>query len=222
MILAIDTSTQWMGLAIFDGFQILYEKVWRTSRRHTVELTPAIQAALVETSLDSGAFRAVAVALGPGSFTSLRIGLAAAKGLAMAWHIPIIGVPSLDITAQNQAPADVPMIAVLVVGRGRLAAQKYTLAEEHWKADGEVFMASALELESMLTSPTLICGEINKEDLQILERRWRNALLAKPSQNLRRPSVLAELAGQRLEMGQVDDCASLVPVYLHTMGTPDD
>jgi tRNA threonylcarbamoyladenosine biosynthesis protein TsaB len=41
MILAIDTSTQWMGLALYDGSQVLYEKVWRTNRRHTVELIGA-------------------------------------------------------------------------------------------------------------------------------------------------------------------------------------
>ena len=92
MILALDTSTQWMGIALYQDAQILYEKVWKTNRRHTVELSPAIQSALQECGQQIGSLEAVAVALGPGSFTSLRIGLAVAKGLSLTlahprgWH----------------------------------------------------------------------------------------------------------------------------------------
>lgn len=222
MILTIDTSTQWMGLALYDGFQILYEKIWRTSRRHTVELVPAIQTALVETGLETSSLKAVGIALGPGSFTSLRIGLAVAKGLALSLRIPVIGIPSLDITAKGLALSDKPMLAVLKVGRGRLAVQRYQPGEGAWDAEGEIFMASALELEEMITSPTILIGEINQEDRHILERRWRNALIASPAENNRRPSILAQLAWMRLENGQIDDTASLAPIYVHTVGTPTD
>lgn len=220
MILAIDTSTQWMGLALFDGWQILYEKIWHTTRRHTVELVPAIQTAMAETGLEISSIKAVGIALGPGSFTSLRIGLAVAKGLALAQRIPVIGIPSLDITANGLFLTDKPMLAVLKVGRGRLAVQRYQPGEGGWDAEGEIFMTSALELEGMITSPTILIGEINQEDRQTLERRWRNALIASPAENLRRPSILAQLAWKRLETGRVDDTASLAPIYLSTIGTP--
>jgi tRNA threonylcarbamoyladenosine biosynthesis protein TsaB len=222
MILAIDTSTQWMGLALFDGWQILYEKIWRTSRRHTVELVPAIQTAMAETGLNAKDLKAVGIALGPGSFTSLRIGLAVAKGLALSLRIPVIGIPSLDVTANGLALSDKPMMAILKAGRDRLAVQRYHSGEGAWAAEEEIFMASALELEEMITSPTILIGEINQEERRILERRWRNALVATPAENSRRPSILAQLAWKRLETGQVDDTASLAPIYLHTIGTPAD
>jgi len=220
MLLAIDTSTQWLSLALFDGWQILYEKIWRTSRRHTVELIPAIQTALTESGLETSSLKAVGVALGPGSFTSLRIGLAVAKGFALSLRIPVIGIPSLDITANAIPLSDKPLLAVLRAGRGRLAVQRYYLGEGSWDAEGEIFMASALELEETILSPTIIVGEIDPEERRILERRWRNALIASPAENSRRPSILAQLAWKRLENGQSDDTAALAPIYLHTLGTP--
>jgi tRNA threonylcarbamoyladenosine biosynthesis protein TsaB len=220
MILAIDTSTQWMGLAIFNGWQVLYEKIWRTSRRHTVELVPAIKSALVETGLEIRSLISVGIALGPGSFTSLRIGLAVAKGLALSLRIPPVGIPSLDITANGLPLSDKPLLAMLKAGRDRLAVQRYHPVEGTWDPEGEIFMASSLELEETIISPTILAGEISQEDRRIFERRWRNALVASPAENSRRPSILAQLAWKRLENGQVDDTASLAPIYLHTLGTP--
>jgi tRNA threonylcarbamoyladenosine biosynthesis protein TsaB len=222
MIIAIDTSTQWMGLALFDGWQILYEKIWRSSQRHTVELVPAIQAALAETGLEIDAVEAVGVALGPGSFTSLRIGLAVAKGMALALRIPVVGIPSLEITAHGIELTDKPMFAVLKAGRGRLAVQKFFPGEGVWEAEQDVFVATANELEEMITSPTIVCGEINQQERRILERRWRNALVSSPAENARRPAILAELAWKRFEKGQVDEIPSLAPIYLHTVNTPSD
>ena len=111
MILAIDSSTQWMGIALFQDEQILYEKVWRTNRRHTVELAPAIQTAISDCGMRVTDLHAVAVAIGPGSFTSLRIGLAVTKGLALSLHLPVVGIPTLDITAACQPIRDIPLIA---------------------------------------------------------------------------------------------------------------
>jgi len=81
MLLAIDTSTRTLSLALHDGDQILAETTWRTANYHTVELTPSIASMLGQGSVAPADLKAIAVALGPGSFTGLRIGLAAAKGL---------------------------------------------------------------------------------------------------------------------------------------------
>ncbi len=220
MILAIDSSTQWMGIALSQDDQVLYEKVWRTNRRHTVELAPAIQSAVSDCGMQVSDLHAVAVATGPGSFTSLRIGLAIAKGLALSLHIPVIGVPTLDITAACQPVQDIPLIALLKAGRDRLAAQEYRSKSGAWQAQGEIYMTTALELEESLSTATLLCGEIDAEERKILSRRWRNALLAGPAENVRRPARLAEMAARRLEANQIDDVVSLAPIYLHTLNTP--
>jgi tRNA threonylcarbamoyladenosine biosynthesis protein TsaB len=220
MILAIDTSTQWMGIALYQYPQILFEKVWKTNRRHTVELVPSIQSAVEDCGLQITDLEAVAVALGPGSFTSLRIGLAVAKGLSLTLHIPVIGIPSLDITAACQPVQDLPLIALLRAGRDRLAACNYQAESNVWQPAGEIYITTARELENQIQSPTLICGEIDAEDRKVLERRWRNAIVTSPASNVRRPAILAALAAEKLKANQVDDVVSLAPIYLHTLNTP--
>jgi tRNA threonylcarbamoyladenosine biosynthesis protein TsaB len=222
MILAIDTSTQWMGIALLQDAQILYEKVWRTNRRHTVELAPAIQSAMDDCDLRINDLEAIGVALGPGSFTSLRIGLAVATGLALTRRVPVVGIPSLDISAAGLPPQDLPLIAVLRAGRGRLAACNYRNENDRWQATGEIYVATAEELEAAIDNPTLICGELDADERKVLERRWRNALLPNPANSLRRPSILAVLSAEKLAAGQGDDVVALAPIYLHTLNTPSE
>lgn len=142
LLLAVDTSSRWMGLAIFDGAQVLYEAVWTNEfgkapepAHHTVELAPAVAEALERCGLKPENLGAVAAALGPGSFTGLRIGLALVKGLAIARSLPVIGVPSLDALAhacptpavdiQERGGPVASLAAVLRAGRGRLAVGWY-------------------------------------------------------------------------------------------------
>src|SRR5574338_1026705 len=102
MLLAVDTSTAQVGLAIYDGSQVISEYAWRSSQRHTVELAPAVFELLTRCGLKMDDIRALGVALGPGSFTSLRVGLSLVKGLALSKHIPLVGIPTLDILAAAQ------------------------------------------------------------------------------------------------------------------------
>jgi len=113
VLLAIDTATHLIGLALYDGTQVINQSVWTSDNYHTVELAPAIEKALKKSSIDHGDLGAIAVASGPGSFTGLRIGIALAKGLALVQQKPIIGVPTLDTLALAQPIFDYPMLAVL-------------------------------------------------------------------------------------------------------------
>ena len=217
MILAIDCSTLWLGIALADENFLFYEKIWRTSRRHTAELAPAIDQALTETNKKPDDLKGIAVATGPGSFTSLRIGLAMAKGLALSLALPIYGIPSLDITAAGIPPSDLPLICVLEVGRGRLAACRYHYAQPRWEPQGKTILTSAQELEHTLTHPTLLAGELGGDDRHVLARRWRNAVLVRPPHCARRPAFLAEIAMQRAQAGSADDPATLSPIYLRSI-----
>ena len=80
MLLAIDTSTRMIGVALYDGVQILSETLWLSGQYHTVELAPTVDALVEQAGVPLADIQVVAVALGPGSFTGLRIGLAFAKG----------------------------------------------------------------------------------------------------------------------------------------------
>lgn len=216
MLLAIDTSTRISGVAVHDGIRVLGEVVWLSRDHHTVELTPIICEVLARAKLKVSDLGAVAVTIGPGSFTGLRIGLAVAKGLALSAHLPLLGVPTLDVIASAQALRDMPLIAVLQAGRGRLAVQKYHVHSGAWRPAGNIELLDIHSLAQRIQSPTLVCGELEEEERHLLARKRKNVLLATPAQSLRRPSFLAELAWRRWKTGKVDDPTLLSPIYIHT------
>ena len=218
LLLAIDTSTQMIGLALYDGARVLCELIWQSRNHHTVELTPGVNDLLDRCGTQIGDLEAMGVALGPGSFTSLRIGLALAKGMALALRIPVVGVPTLDVLAAAIPVRQMPLVAVLQAGRGRLAQVRYKAVADTWQAQGEPEITTAEDLAQQLTEPTLVAGELNATERQTLARRRKIAILVSPAQSLRRPAYLAEIAWNRWHAGQVDEVISLSPIYLHVAG----
>jgi tRNA threonylcarbamoyladenosine biosynthesis protein TsaB len=240
MLLAIDTSTSQIGLALYDGTTIPGELTWQSPAHHTEQLAPALANLLNRVGVTIDSIKAVGVAIGPGSFTSLRVGLAFVKGLVLARHIPLIGIPTLDIVAASipladaspsalleptllHAEGDKPgprrkLAAVLQAGRRRLAVGWYRATEAGWQADGAAVSMTAEELEQTIHKPVIICGELTAQDRRCLARRFRNVILASPAQCVRRPGILAEIAWIRWQAGRTDAAASLAPIYLHVAG----
>lgn len=219
MLLAIDTSTSWISLALFDGTQLRYEATWESQHHHTVEVAPAIERMFNHTGINQQDLTGLAVAIGPGSFTSLRIGVAFAKGMALALGIPVAGVPSLDVIAKAQPLDDRPMVAVLHAGRQRLACVTYQVEGDTWAAQDEPVVMDAKELVKTIEAPTLICGELSEEARAIIGRRWKNAVIVPPERCLRRAGYLAALGLARIQAGDVDDPINLAPIYLSTVNT---
>ena len=215
MLLALDTSTRMVGLALYNGVQVLSETVWLSRDFHTVELAPAVASMLARSDVKISDLSALAVAIGPGSFTGLRIGLALAKGLALAHSLPLVGVPSLDILAAAQPAREMAMAVVLRAGRRRLAVGWYQASDGGWRAKGPVQALTAHELNERIQEPTLVCGELDEEEQRLLARKRKNVMLAPVAQSVRRPAWLAELGWKRWLAGRVDDPNTLSPIYLH-------
>jgi len=216
MLLAVDTSTAQVGLAIYDGSQVAGEYAWRSSQRHTVELAPAIFELLRRCNLAMDDVRALGVALGPGSFTSLRVGLSLVKGLALSRHLPLIGIPTLEILAAAQASSRLPLLVAIQAGRRRLAVGWYKSSKNGWQAKGPARVVTFGALADEVKSPSIVCGELTSEERQTLAEK-PEVHLASPAQSVRRPAVLAELAWARWQAGNVDDEATLAPIYLHVV-----
>lgn len=218
MLLAIDTSSAQIGLALYDGAQVPGELVWHSGLHHTQELAPALDELLKRVEVKMDAIAALGVALGPGSFTSLRVGLAFAKGLVLARHMPVVGVPTLDVVAAAVPLSDRRLAAVVQAGRGRLALGWYHAGANGWQAEGPAMLTTAGELAEKIRKPVLICGEFSAADRRRLARKFKNVTLASPAQCVRRPGLLAELAWQKWKAGKTDAAASLAPIYLHVAG----
>ncbi len=221
MLLAIDTATQYAGVALHDGDHVVVEMMWRAGRHHTRQVPSAVEEALRRADIAPADLTAVGVAVGPGSFTGLRIGLSLAKGFAVALGIPLVGVPTLDITAAPHAGQE-PICALIQAGRGRVAFAFYAPVEGAvaWRRLGEYRLGTLEEVAEAARGPTRFVGELSSQErARLHERLGERARFASPAQNVRRPAVLAELAWQRLRNGESDDPATLAPIYLHVPGT---
>lgn len=215
MLVAIDTATKIASLALYERDRVRSEETWFSGGSHTVQLVPSLVGLLERQGLSPSELTGVAVALGPGSFTGLRIGLAVAKGLALALDIPLIGIPTLDILAHPQADRNLPTWAVVQAGRGRICAALYDRRRGRWRRLGDYRLTTLADLCAEVQGRVLFCGEIDEEGMTFLRERlgWM-VTIASPASSLRRAGYLAELAWQRLQQGDTDDPVTLAPIYL--------
>ena len=222
LLLAIDTATRAASLALHDGARICVELSWESPDHHTVELTPRIAGMLSQLEASVDDLAGIAVSLGPGSFTGLRVGVSVAKGLAMARGIHLIGVPTLDIVAQAARDVHTPLVAVLAAGRGRLVAQRYRWNSSDLAADGPAWLTTANDLGQDWQETLRVCGELNAQERQELKKRLgAHVEIATPAASLRRAGYLAELGWAKLRAGQVSEPTTLAPIYIQTpSGSP--
>ena len=102
MILAIDTSGATASVAIYED-QVLAELTWHSGRKHSAQLLPAIEQALALAQVDKQSLSAIGVAIGPGSYSGLRVGVSTAMAMALALDRPVAQVPTLDVITWSQA-----------------------------------------------------------------------------------------------------------------------
>ncbi|MGH2538187.1 MAG: tRNA (adenosine(37)-N6)-threonylcarbamoyltransferase complex dimerization subunit type 1 TsaB [Candidatus Promineifilaceae bacterium] len=215
MILAIDTASKWTGLALHDGRQVLAEHGWRSASNQTVELAPAVAALLGRAGAAAADLSAIAVAIGPGSYTGLRIGLGFAKGLALANQTKLIGVPTLDIVAAALPPADGALVALCEAGRSRFCAGVYHWqGSKGWQANGQAAIADLAQLVAGAPEGATLAGEIGPAVARAVRNSGKKLKLASPARNVRRPAHLAEIGWLRLRRGWTDDPDNLAPIYL--------
>jgi tRNA threonylcarbamoyladenosine biosynthesis protein TsaB len=205
MLLAVDTATCMASLALYDQVNglTLGEEVWRSVNNHTVELMPRLVRMMDQQGVSPASLDGVAVSLGPGSFTGLRIGLGVAKGLALARKLPLVGVPTLEVVARPH------------MGR-RICAVQYARRRGRWRQTGPYELTTLDRLCDRIEQAALVCGEIGAQGARmVLERLGDTVTVATPAASARRAAYLAELGWERLSRGDADELAALSPIYLH-------
>ncbi|MGC4108748.1 MAG: tRNA (adenosine(37)-N6)-threonylcarbamoyltransferase complex dimerization subunit type 1 TsaB [Thermomicrobiales bacterium] len=209
LLLAIDTSTELAGIGLHDGARIA-ECVWPAGRTQTTSVLAEADALLARCGRSVDDVGVVAIAIGPGTFTGLRVGLSIAKGLVLAQGVSLVGVPTLEVTAAPFVQAGIDVLAVLPAGRGRIVRAIFS-------GTGAVGTLANLAFDEFVeeaeTSGMMVVGELSGEQRSVLT--VRGVPLASAAASVRRPGVLAELAMARWRMGEVDDPATLEPLYVH-------
>jgi tRNA threonylcarbamoyladenosine biosynthesis protein TsaB len=142
------------------------------------------------------------------------VGLSTAKGFALARDLPLIGVGTLDALACQHARPGVTVYPLVRLGRERYATAEHGVGHGERRALLPVNTTLA-ELGTGVGGPALFCGDIDGEVQETLRRQLgARARFPSPAANARRPGFLAELAWQRLGAGEVDQVATLEPIYL--------
>lgn len=227
MLLALDTATRASGLALFDGQALLAELNWHSSDGQTTELLPRLVQLMDWHGLKPTDLTCLAVSLGPGSFSGLRVALSVAKGMALAHRLPLVGVPTLDATAFPHVNRSGSVAAMVEAGRGRV----YWAAYGAGPATGEaapvrlgtwqgwhtpVMLATVAEMAATVPEGTVFSGELSPTMRQELAGLLggRRASLGPQTVAMRRAGHLAELGWQRWQAGEAGDPAGLSPIYL--------
>ncbi len=213
-LLAIDTSSDRAGVALFDG-QDMHLRQWPSVRAQTTQVLPVIRQMLTSANLTISDLAAVAVATGPGAFTGLRVGMSLAKGFAMGRGIPLIGIPTLVATASPWTRAGVSVIAILPAGRGRIVWQRFGQENQPHALQSVPVNTTPPELIEVVESVQVdaVVGELT-ETLRDQLRSLTVPLIVGAESPPRIGSVAA-LAYERLARGIWDDPASLQPTYVH-------
>jgi tRNA threonylcarbamoyladenosine biosynthesis protein TsaB len=211
-MLAIDTSTEVAGVAVLGGGARVALS-WDAGRNQTTAVLDQIDRCLALAGIGPADLAGIAVASGPGMFNGLRVGMSLAKGLAYGLDRPIIGIPTLRITADPWCGLGRDVIAVVAAGRGRVVWQRFTSGGE--AVDEPVNVAAADLGRVVLADPgVLVAGELPDEQAALFAEHgaWIRSGIA----GRRDPLVLARLGDERLLRMGGDDLPTLEPRYVHS------
>jgi|HubBroStandDraft_2_1064218.scaffolds.fasta_scaffold39269_3 tRNA threonylcarbamoyladenosine biosynthesis protein TsaB len=207
---AIDTSTALGSVALFEGGRLVAEDSRRVSNAHGESLLPMVDALFARSGWTPGDVQRWGVGIGPGSFTGVRIGVATAKGIALATGAGLVGVTSLDAVAHGVGEPGL-VVSVVAAGKGEVFVQArrgdgaVVLAPSHLPLLTVAAHVAEVALDGMVT----IVGEAALLiDWRALEPRM--SLRVGPPNDLPRAAAVAAIALDR----PLDDADSLEPLYV--------
>lgn len=218
LILSIETSTGCGSVALTKGSctdgHLLAEYTLRPDITHSRKLLGNIRQIMADADVGWHQLDGLGVSLGPGSFTGLRIGLAAAKGIGMASDVPLVGVESLDGLAQQCMGVDKPVWCLLDARKGQVygACYRYNSTENRMIIEGEVAALAPEVLLEKITEPTLLAGPGIKPFFDLFISHTLLTLLPEVAIQPR-AATIGFLAADRLEKGISADPAGLTPLY---------
>lgn len=213
--LAIETSDQFGSVALLDGEQVVGEIVLERTRRSAQSLAPAIKQLIAAHGDHPRGISLVAVVVGPGSFTGLRVGVTTAKVFAYALKASCLGVSAFDVIAR-QTPLTTPALEVIIdAHRNELFAQQFrsenTELGERWVPSADPRIVTVNEFSLQLGRETLVTGPALEKYGPLLPD-WM--LSAHPETRRGTAVSLGMIAQERFLQGERVDPFALNPIYM--------
>lgn len=212
-IVGIETSGTGSQVALAEDGQLRFAWADTVGRRHAQELVPALKKLLSRSDWQPGDLDLVAVSVGPGSYTGLRVGITCAKTLAYAAKLDVLGIGTPETIAQNAPPEAEQVDVIIDAQRSEVYATRFRRAgDATWRVEepGTVIIA-ADEWASRVEPDTLLLGPgltRHRDRFASVGRVGEEALWAP------RVEVLIQLAWRDYQAGRRMDLHALAPVYL--------
>lgn len=216
-ILGIETATLVSSVAVATADTLLAEITLQTKKTHSELLMPHIAKLLDSAGVKKTDLKAVAVSIGPGSFTGLRIGLATAKTLAYALKIPLIGVPTLAAMAYGVPVPGSILAPILDAQKGNVYQALFEWKEGRVQ---EIMPATVIGIDDVLANlaqyqaPVVMMGEAAALYSEKIKEAGNPLVLAAPHVIIQRASSVAGLGHQLLAEGVQHDVMGLEPLYI--------
>jgi len=216
-ILAIDTATQVSSVAVVKDERLLAEVTMQGKLTHSETLLPHIEQVLKMAATDKKDLTGIAISIGPGSFTGLRIGLAAAKAMSYALHIPLIGVSTLQALAYQFPASGVRIVCLLDAQKGNAYKESY-----RWE-NGSLTVIEPVTVEKIsdiltacanLDEQVMLLGDVVQKKIAGKVELPADVCVAMPHILMPRAACVALLGQQKLLAGAADNVMALEPVYI--------
>lgn len=226
LVLAVDTSTAIGSVALLDGGEVLAELAARVSAKHGETLLPNIARVLEEAGVGIADVGLLAVGLGPGSFTGLRIALATMKGLALARRTPLVGIGSLVVLARGAELAGRIVVPLLDAHKQEVFGAAYGegVGDEIVALSEPFHALPGLASERLLAAlagdprPFVLVGDaapaLRDPIIAALERAGHLHLPAPEGADFPRAASLACEAERLFRQRGGDDLAAVEPLYV--------
>jgi tRNA threonylcarbamoyladenosine biosynthesis protein TsaB len=215
-LLAVESATLSGGVALLDGDRLLGEITLNIAITHSERLMSAVDRLLADCGLAPADLDGLAVSVGPGSFTGLRVGIATVKALAMALELPVAAVPTLDALASRLPFADAPVCPILDARKGEVYLSLY-----RWRDGGMArewdYLALPPELAAArLDAPVILLGDGIEACRPWLDRLGADARVTPAAQRMPSAAAVAGLGRAALSAGAGVSADSLAPLYLRS------
>lgn len=214
-VLGIETSTYSESLAVVEDDIVLAEFSLNNGSWHSEKLLPMIEWLLKEAGIDKKKLDGIAISMGPGSFTPLRIGISTAKGIAFSLGIPVVGISSLEVLAWNLLFTPLKICSIIDAKKGEVFAAFFKSNDGNLRRESEDILCSPQHIYGMINERTVFIGSgalLYKDYLK--DSLGERAMFCSLNFNLPRVSNCALLGAKMLKNGYRDNVSILAPQYL--------
>lgn len=216
LILAVENSGMCGSIALVSGSHCIAEQSLLSKLTHSKRLLVTLERVMAECQVTWEQIDAIAISLGPGSFTGLRIGLSTVKGLALATSIPLIGVPTLDGLASQFTFTAMPVCPILDARKNEVYTALYQTDENGlMQRRSEYLVIPAVELAEQITEPTVFAGDGITVHGDLLREKLGDLAVFAPEQlYFAKASSIGFLALSRWQKKEFLDPAGCIPLYV--------